>query len=197
MFPSILTRRWLSAGLLLLAAAGGCRQARVDQTVVSQFGGAGEDAQMEFWHRLNEQPVCSNDDAFHAVLLYLDGGDGHADYDARVAELKSRRLLPGGFAQPANQGVQRGTLAYVLARAMQIRGGLLMHLFPSPRYAVRELYYEGIFPASSPHQTFSGSEVVGVIGRVEDYQRGNPANKPAAELPGEDPSAAPTQPAEQ
>jgi hypothetical protein len=32
-------------------------------------------------------------------------------------------------------------------------------------------------------------DVVGVIGRVEDYQRGDPTNAPAAVLPGEIPRA--------
>lgn len=190
----------LWTGVLLLAAAAavsGCRQATVERTVVSQYGGGADEAQLEFWHRLNDERICSNDDAFHALLLYLDGEDPSTDYDARVAAMKARRLLPAGFDQPANVGVQRGTLAFALVRALNIRGGLLMNLFPVPRYAVRELYYEGIYPPSSPHQTFSGSEVVGIIGRVEDYQRGNPADKRAAELPGEEAPAEPAPPAEQ
>ena len=47
-----------------------------------------------------------------------------------------------------------------------------MRLFgPSPRYAVRELQYMNLFPQSSPQQTFSGQELLGIIGRAEDYQR--------------------------
>jgi len=47
-----------------------------------------------------------------------------------------------------------------------------MHIFgPIPRYAVRELVYAGIFPPSSPQQTFSGAEFVGVIGKLDDYQQ--------------------------
>jgi hypothetical protein len=171
---------------MFILLAGGCRTATVKQTVVSQFGGASEETQLEFWHRLNDEKVASNDDAFHAVLLYVDGQDAHADYMARVNAMKSRNLVPQDFDESANQAVQRGTLAVALVRAMQIRGGLMLHLFgPSPRYAVRELYFQGIYPLSSPHQTFSGSELVGIIGRVEDYQRGNPAEKRAALLPAE------------
>ena len=42
-----------------------------------------------------------------------------------------------------------------------------------------------VYPPSTPNQSFSGNEFVGIIGRVEDYQRGNPADVPAAVLPGE------------
>jgi hypothetical protein len=164
----------------------GCQTARVPQTLVSQLKTEGDDAQMEFWHRLNDEPVASNDDAFHAVLLYFDGSDSHPDYAARVAAMKQRRMLPGGFNAPPDQAIERGTLAVALVRALQLRGGMMLHvLADNPRYAVRELYYEDIYPLSSPQQTFSGSELVGIIGRVEDYQRGDPANKPAAQMPSE------------
>jgi len=62
----------------------------------------------------------------------------------------------------------------------------MLSIFPrSPRYATRELQFAGIYPPSSPQQTFSGAEFLGIMGRVEDWQRGNPADKPAEYLPGE------------
>ena len=69
---------------------------------------------------------------------------------------------------------------------LQIKGGVVMRLSGggNPRYATRELEFEGLYPASSPQQTFSGSEFVGIIGRVEDWQRGNQTDIPAAQLPG-------------
>jgi hypothetical protein len=42
-----------------------------------------------------------------------------------------------------------------------------------------------VYPPSTPNQSFSGNEFVGIIGRVEDYQRGNPENVTAEVLPGE------------
>jgi hypothetical protein len=50
---------------------------------------------------------------------------------------------------------------------------MLSVLGPTPRYATRELQYIGVYPPSSPEQVFSGTELVGIMGRVEDYQRGN------------------------
>jgi len=40
-----------------------------------------------------------------------------------------------------------------------------------------------LYPPTGPHQTFSGSEYLGIIGRMEDYQRGNPADSPASVMP--------------
>jgi len=144
---------------------------------------------MEFWHQLNDRPVTCNDEAFHGLLLYLDGQDANADYAARVNALKSRRLIGQGFDRPADEAVTRGDLAVAIARALQIKGGIVMHLAPfTARYATRELIFLDLYPSSSsPNQTFSGSEFVGVMGRVEDFQRGSEAavDRPAGELPSE------------
>ena len=81
-------------------------------------------------------------------------------------------MLPGGFDEPADHAIERGTLAVALVRALSIRGGVTMSVLgPSPRYAVRELQYLDIYPVSSPNQTFKGSEFLSILSRAEDYQR--------------------------
>jgi hypothetical protein len=173
---------WLAPFLLLV----GCHSAHVAEPLTQKFGGNAPEAQMDFWHALGERPVTCNDEAFHGLLLYVDGQDPANDYAGRVDLLKSRRMLPQHFDKPAEEAVQRGVLAAAIARALNIKGGLTMHLLgPLPRYATRELMYAGIYPPSSARQTFSGAEFLGIMGKVEDWQRGNPANVPAAVLPGE------------
>jgi hypothetical protein len=158
--------------LLLVTGIGGCQSAHVDKPLTATLGDSNPDTQLEFWHTLAEQPVTSNDDAFHGLLLFLDGTDPSSDYAGRLDALKSRKLLPAGFNEPANRAVDRGTLAVALSRALKIRGGLVMALTgPSPRYATKELVFLGIYPPSSPNQTFSGTEYLGIIGKAEDYQR--------------------------
>ena len=158
-------------GLILLFAAG-CQTARVERPLTVELGGNDPEEQLEFWHRLAEQPVTSNDDAFHGLLLFLDGEDPADDYAGRVRALRRRGMLPKGFEQPPEQAVERGTLAVALLKALDIEGGLMLRLLgPTPRYAVRELVYLGLYPQSSPQQTFSGTEYLGIIGKAEDYQR--------------------------
>jgi hypothetical protein len=103
--------------------------------------------------------------------------------------LKSRKLIPGGFNRPADAAVSRGTLAVAICEALRIKGGVTLRVLrpfdlgaPSERYAMRELQFMNLYPPGSPQQTFSGNEYVGIIGRIEDYQRGDPANKPASEM---------------
>lgn len=158
--------------LLLLVGLAGCQTARVERPLTAELGGSDEETQLEFWHTLAQQPVTSNDDAFHGLLLFLDGTDPAADYAGRVAALRERRLLRRDFDAPAEQAVDRGTLAVALARALDIRGGAVMALTgATPRYATKELVFLGIFPPSSPNQTFSGTEYLGIIGKAEDHQR--------------------------
>jgi hypothetical protein len=176
------SKRLLGVVCLGFAAVAGCQTARVEQSVVSQLGGADPDAQMDFLHTLADQPVTSNDDAFHGLLIFLDGSDAAATYEDRLQSLQSRGLIPNDFNAEANEAVSRGTLAVAIVKALNIRGGLLMSLLgPNPRYAVKELQYMDLFPPSSPNQTFSGTEFLGVIGKLEDYQRGGDDNAQIAE----------------
>ena len=158
--------------LLTFALLAGCQAARVERPLTAELGGNDPEEQLEFWHRLAEQPVASNDDAFHGLLLFLDGDDPADGYSGRVQSLRRRGMLPRGFHEPADRAVERGTLAVALLKALDIEGGLMLRLLgPTPRYAVRELVYLGLYPQSSPRQTFSGTEFLGIIGKAEDHQR--------------------------
>jgi hypothetical protein len=182
---SIASTSWIGLALLALSVAG-CQQAQVAHPLTAELSGNDPQAQLEFWHTLSSRPVTSNDEAFHGLLLYVDSQDAAGDYAQRVQALKSRKMLPTDFAAPANQAVQRGTLAVAVCRVLQVRGGVMLHIVPqSPRYAVRELQFAEVFPPSSPQQTFSGSEFLGIIGRLEDYQRGSTIELPATVMPGE------------
>jgi hypothetical protein len=170
----------------MLVLAGGCQSARVARPLTLDHGGNDDFEQLEFWHALAERPVTSNDDAFHGLLLFLDGNDPASDYSGRVSTLRSRKLLPTNFDQPPDRAVERGTLAVAIVRALKIQGGVMLSLFGhtplDTRYAVRELQYLELFPPSSPNQTFSGTEFLGIIGKLEDYRRGQrPAPREVAE----------------
>src|SRR5688500_18051373 len=97
--------------LLVMALLCGCKSARVSEPLTQKLGGDDPDTQLEFWHQLSERPITCNDEAFHGLLLYIDGTDPNESYEQRVAALKARKMLPESFDQPANQAVHRGVLA--------------------------------------------------------------------------------------
>jgi hypothetical protein len=162
---------WRTLLPIVLLSLAGCQPANVAHPLTANLAGNDADSQMEFWHTLAERRVTSNDEAFHGILLYLDNKDSAKDYADRVSQLKSRQMLPANFSAPAGESVTRANLAVALVRALKLKGGWALHAFPnSPRYALRELEFEGVYPPSSDNQTFSGAEFVGIIGKVEDYQ---------------------------
>jgi hypothetical protein len=165
--------RLLAAGLLsALLGVAGCESVRVADPLTRTAGGSDPEQQLAFWHGLAERPVTSNDEAFHAVLLFVDGEESAGDYDARVASLKGRKMLPAGFNRPSDEAVERGNFAVALSRALAIRGGVVMSVFgPSPRYATKELEFLNVYPPSSPNQTFSGAELLGVMSKAEEHQQ--------------------------
>ena len=166
------TMQFCSLALAILALLPGCQSARVADPLTRTVGGNDADQQLAFWHGLADRPVTSNDEAFHGLLMFANDGDDPAgDYPGRVAALKARGMLPASFDQPADQSVDRGTVAVALTKVLNIRGGVIMRVLgPSPRYAVRELQYLNLYPPSSQNQTFSGSEFLGIIGKAEEYQ---------------------------
>jgi hypothetical protein len=174
-------RLWLA--LLIAALCAGCQAPRVRQPLTATLRGDTFESQMEFWHELSSRPLTSNDEALHGLLLFFDGKDPATGYADRVQAAKDRGLLGRGFDAAADEAMDRGTLACILVRALKIDGGWALSLLgPTPRYAVRELEYKGLYPPSAPWQVFSGAEFVGIIGRVEDYQQGSPAEAPASTL---------------
>lgn len=199
--PGARPRACLFAVFLGTTLLAGCQTARVQDPLTRTVGGNGDEDQLEFWHQLADRPVTSNDEAFHGLLLFANGTDPAADYPGRVAALKTRGMLSAGFGSPADEAIDRGTLAVAMAKALKIRGGLVMSVFgPSKRYAVRELQFLNLFPPSSQNQTFSGSEFLGILAKAEEYQnspsRGSQSVDVVAEESGE-PVTRPPAPATQ
>jgi hypothetical protein len=156
----------------------------VPDSILPRTNGNEEQQQLDYWHEVATKPLISNDEAFHGLLLYLDGKDDATAYDQRVATLRARGFLPKNFNRGANDALERGTLAVPLAKHLGLKGGLTMRLTGvTPRYATRELEYRGVYPPSSTQQIFTGAEFVGVIGKAEDFRRGDPTNLPAAAPP--------------
>jgi hypothetical protein len=160
------------ACILLMLLIAGCASPHGGKVVAKEFSGSDPDAQMNFWHALTSEPIASNDQAFHAILLFADGKDDSRDYASRVAALQSRGMLSANFDKPADQGVTRGTLAVAIMKLLNDPGGVTTRVFgPSPRYSTRELMFLNVFPPSTPNQATSGNELLGIIGAVEDFQR--------------------------
>lgn len=161
--------------LLVTVVLPGCQHTRVTDPLAVDGEAAGPDAaSTDFWHGLAERPLVSNNEAMHGLILLANQTDSSESYEQRLEWLKEQGLLSGGFNQPADAAVQRGTVAQVVANIVDIKGGLTMRLIGAhPRYATRELVAMEILPASTPQQGLPGVEFVGIISRAETYLKEN------------------------
>jgi hypothetical protein len=185
MNKKIFIARSLTLGLTSTLMLVGCQSAKVANPMPAEMLANFPEQQMNYWHSMADRNLISNNEAFHGLLLYVDGKDDSESYEARVQGLKGKKILPASFNEPSDNAVTRGTLAVAMVHILHIRGGASLSLFPdSPRYAVRELMAEELYPVSSEHQTFSGPEFIGVIGRAEDYERSSSFRVPAADNSG-------------
>lgn len=71
----------------------------------------------------------------------------------------------------ANEPVTLGDYCYIIMKAFDMKGGIMYHLFPGPRYAARQIAYLGLVPGNtSPYRPLSGREAVDIIGNVLRYE---------------------------
>jgi len=60
-----------------------------------------------------------------------------------------------------------GEYSFILMKGFSMSGGLMYTLFPSPRYASRELGYKGFISRDAgAYRSLSGSEAVSIIGQI-------------------------------
>ena len=156
------------AALLTLA---GCNRTTVEQTMLERHPSELDD--FDFWDGLAEEPVVSNDDAFHALILMEDGRDPSADFEGRMALAGEKGWL-AGTDQPLdpNESVSVGVLSVAGCRILDIKGGLTMQLFgDSPRYCTRELNAMGVLPGLTPNEALTGLEFISFIDSIEERDR--------------------------
>jgi len=154
----------------MLVALAGCETTRRASPLVTDYDQQNAEAELDFWHGLADQPVTTNNDAFHGLIEFHEGVDPHRTYEDRVAWLTDQGFLDAGYQGQADQAINRGTVAQILARMLEIEGGVTMRLIGAhPRYATRELIYLEIMRRGTAQQGLSGIQFVGLVGRAHDY----------------------------
>ncbi len=178
----------LCLAALLAGAAGGCARTSIADRAETGYVRGDLSGEMNFWYSLPGRAAVSNDEGLHGLMLLEDPSAPARTYEQRVAHAKARGWLPESWNEPAELAIQRGRIASALVVITGMKGGVMMRLVgPVPRYALREVVYAGLMPASSENQTISGDDFIAIISRAQDYlelTRANgsppPATGPAA-----------------
>ena len=123
-------------------------------------------------YRLSSQKWCSNDEACSMVLLLIDGEDRYQNFDDRLIALDAKGVADASWGIEADKPVTKGTLAYMLCRTLGLKGGVMLRLIPSRRYAYREALNYGLIAKGSQGEPLTGPEAVGIIGRAARMKEG-------------------------
>lgn len=129
------------------------------------------EARTEYVRRLFERDRATCEDACRMVLSLASGRHEGGDFESLRRGLLERGLMDPGWTLGPPDPVTKGTVAYLLCRALDIRGGLTMRIFGmTRRYAFRECVYLGIFSGGTPDEYVSGRELIDVITNAEFYR---------------------------
>lgn len=157
--------------VMLMMTCIGCTRTTVEQTMLQRHPSELDD--FDFWDSLAKEPVVSNDDALHALILMDDGRDPSTDFEGRMALARKKGWLKG-TDRPLrpNESASVGILSVAGCRMLDIKGGLTMQLFgDSPRYCTRELNAMGILPGVTPNEAMTGMEFISFVDSIEQRDR--------------------------
>lgn len=108
-------------------------------------------------------------EAAYLVLVASDNISDDADASRAYELLGQLKWIPPHLT--AEKKITHAEYSYLLMKAFAIKGGIFYHLFPSPRYAYRELKNLVVIQGSTdPDMPVSGPEAMRMIGRIFDVK---------------------------
>src|SRR5262249_3607582 len=110
--------------LAALAPLGGCAATHVKDSAVDHA--ASSATELDFWQRLETQPLLSNHDALHGLLLLADGKDDGGGFADRLAEARRRGWLGATEPLDPDAAATVGFVSVALCEVAKIDGGLTM-----------------------------------------------------------------------
>jgi len=177
---SWLTSRIWVLVVLGLAFAGGCQKSvRMSASRPSSLqasSNVGEVTYEDFLDWMVQKPKCTVADACRAVAILMEGRDVEGPFQARYQYLLQRDVVRSAWKLREDQWIDRGTLAFMLYKALNIPGGVNMALFGSwglgdRRFAYREMLYRDLMQRGVDYNYVTGPELVTALGKADAYMR--------------------------
>ena len=120
---------------------------------------------------LMEKKEVTLADGCRAIYYFRGGDENEKDIDAIVARLLEMEYIEKSYREKLDDRLRRGQFAYLLCKALDIKGGLTMRIIGTrERYALREVIFLGLMPDVNKAKYVNGMEVLGVLSRAEDYR---------------------------
>lgn len=132
---------------------------------------AGKESRTAYLRRIFEKDRASYGDACRALLSLLKDEHTDADFAVVSGDLSGRGIVLSEWNLQENSLLTKGTLAYMLCQALEIKGGLTMRLFGSTRrYALRECQHKGLIVGGVMNEYVTGRELLDVLTNATVYR---------------------------
>jgi hypothetical protein len=155
---------------LLLLSSGCSQMCRPEQ----RAAGEAADPDAFIHEHLQKQAVVTVGEAYRAMIMLANGEDKYTSFEEREAVLLCRGIVRSAWKLCPDEAVDRGTVAYMAMRIMEIRGGVNAQILGRAgigdrRYALRELAYMDLMPLGPVYRYVTGGEVVDLMARADEY----------------------------
>ena len=118
-----------------------------------------------------QKRIIYNYDAAKAMVILMQVDEERISLDAQLAYLRERGLIPRRATFDPASPLRRGMLAFMLQQALGVRGGIALHLLgPTPRYALKELSFQGVMSPGLSGDLISGEEFVQAMNAAVQYK---------------------------
>lgn len=117
-----------------------------------------------YLRRIFEKDRASYGDACRAILSLAKSEHTDADFATVVGDLTGRGVVSSEWGLQESSLLTKGTLAYMVCRALEIKGGVTMRLFGiNRRYALRECLFRRLIASGTTDEYVTGRELIDVV----------------------------------
>jgi len=131
-----------------------------------------ETSQQTYFRNLFSKKTATLSDAYTVMLILMAQELPGQSFTDQRDFLKNKNILPADIQKKDNprEPLRKGTMAYMLCKLLDIRGGIWMRLFGiTPRYSLRELVYDEIMLPGHPNELVSGKELIFTTTQAANY----------------------------
>jgi hypothetical protein len=136
---------------------------------------AAKESRTAYLRRIFEKDRATYGDACRAILSILKDEHSDADFAAVSGDLSGRGIVSADWNLQEVSLLTKGTLAYMVCQALNLKGGLTMRLFGvNRRYALRECQQRRLIVGGVTDEYVTGRELIDVITNVTVHrEQGN------------------------
>ena len=126
----------------------------------------------DFVRRLYEKDRAGFGDACRLFVSLVKDQPADGDFEALRKEAVERGLIDPAWEMTETGPVDKGTVAYLVVKALGIKGGLTMSIFgASRRYAFRECVHLKLIAGGTPGEHMTGRELLDVLSAAESWKQ--------------------------